>query len=109
MGNSYLWEISQIIRAYVSVMKNTSNSEEIDEWVKWVNERMDWFDPMILKQDSFLKPFGRFHQDELEKRIVIDHFEICNLLSVCYIVITKFHIIMRNLVINVDFKIILSQ
>lgn len=79
LENAYRWEKSQMIRAYVSHMINSSNMEDMEEWVKWANEKIDWFDPTISKQDSLLKPFGRFHQDLLDRRTNLDHFNIGNL------------------------------
>lgn len=72
LGSAYRWEKSQMIRAYVSFIKNSSISEEIEDWVQWANEKIDWFDPSISKQDSLLKPFGRFHQALLDGQIKID-------------------------------------
>lgn len=72
LGCAYRWEKSQMIRAYVSFIKNSSISEEIEDWVQWANEKIDWFDPSISKQDSLLKPFGRFHQALLDGQIKID-------------------------------------
>lgn len=72
LDNAYRWEKSQMIRFYVSNMKNSSISEEIEDWVQWANEKIDWFDPSISKKDSLLKPFGRFHQALLDGQIKVD-------------------------------------
>ena len=55
---------------------NDSKSHEVFECCSWAQDKVDWYDPNVAKPDSLLKPFGEFHQTLLERKSVIDRYNI---------------------------------
>jgi hypothetical protein len=45
-------------------IQDNNHTEEIKEWIKWANEKADWFDPFINKEDELLndKDKEEFHK-----------------------------------------------
>ena len=54
------------IRAYIAAVEESNQQEELSEWIKWANEKADWFDPTVAKEDEF---FGlRNHEKNPEEK-----------------------------------------
>lgn len=59
--------IASQIRQYVQAVINSGNlSEETLEWVNWANQKADWFDPSIKRDDEYLGV--RNHKESSEKK-----------------------------------------
>ncbi len=56
---SQLWKKADDLRNYikeveVKALKNNNLSEELKNWFKWANQKADWYDPLIEKEDNLL-------------------------------------------------------
>lgn len=50
---------SQLIRQYIQAetqkaLENNTLSPELQEWIKWANDKADWYDPTVEKRDDIL-------------------------------------------------------
>lgn len=63
------YQIACEIRNYIKVVSDVKEiTEEIKQWIKWANEKADWFDPTIARTDFYLGK--RQHSlSENEKRL----------------------------------------
>ncbi|MCX2741449.1 hypothetical protein [Pontibacter anaerobius] len=53
------WRDAQMLRDYISGVKQQAISsdtltEEVNHWVDWANEKADWYDPTVKRQDELL-------------------------------------------------------
>lgn len=61
VNSSELLHKAQLIRDYINKVKqkhrdqNISLNKETEEWIKWANEKADWFDPLIDKEIDLLE------------------------------------------------------
>jgi len=39
----------------VKAIKNINFTEEIITWLEWANQKADWYDPLIEKEDELLE------------------------------------------------------
>lgn len=58
------WHNSNILRNYLEAFKNAKSAEgtlpaEIDDWIKWAENKADWYDLFIEKNDSLLEDVDR--------------------------------------------------
>ena len=58
------FEKATIYRNYVAAtqqkaIKENNLTEELKEWIKWANEKADWFDPFINRKDELLNDNDR--------------------------------------------------
>jgi hypothetical protein len=58
------WHKSQYIRNYIKEFKEFNNKQntldtEKEEWIKWAEEKADWYDPFIEKKVKLLKDIDR--------------------------------------------------
>jgi hypothetical protein len=73
LGNAALdYEKAVRIRAYINAVVSSYGKEQIDEetaaWIKWANEKADWFDPIKARQDEY---FGkRLHENDEDRKIL---------------------------------------
>lgn len=59
--------IANQIRQYVQAVINSGNlSEETIEWINWANQKADWFDPSIRRDDEYLGV--RDHKEPAERK-----------------------------------------
>ena len=57
---SQLWKKANDLRNYikevkVKAIKNINFTEEIITWLEWANQKADWYDPLIEKEDELLE------------------------------------------------------
>ncbi len=50
---------ANFIREYVKTveseaLKNGEISDDLKQWLEWANQKIDWYDPLINKQDPLL-------------------------------------------------------
>lgn len=55
--NAKRWNETQQIRSYIQAVeinsiKNQTLAEELKIWIKWANNKVDWYDPIINKKDD---------------------------------------------------------
>ena len=54
------WNQSKILRGYIDHIKNQDNGspEDLIVWVRWANNKADWLDPTINKEDELLGTYN---------------------------------------------------
>ncbi|MBS1519879.1 MAG: hypothetical protein JST50_02690 [Bacteroidetes bacterium] len=52
LGDARRWRDAQMIRDYLVAVSNYKDDEE---WLLWANDKADWYDPLINKNDQLLK------------------------------------------------------
>lgn len=61
------YRIACEIRNYINaISSHNSLSSEMKDWIKWANEKADWFDPIIDREDEILGK--REHEESLENK-----------------------------------------
>ncbi|MBL7138246.1 MAG: hypothetical protein ISS17_05695 [Bacteroidales bacterium] len=55
-----LWQRARFIREYISAVEANAIekgglTDEIQNWLKWARDKVDWYDPLINKEDSLSK------------------------------------------------------
>jgi hypothetical protein len=58
-GDSERWKKASDLRNFIkelesNAIKENKLSEELLNWIKWSNEKADWFDPLVNKTDDLL-------------------------------------------------------
>jgi hypothetical protein len=64
INHSSRWQKAMDLRNYISVVesnavKNNKLTLELQEWLKWVKDKADWYDPLIEKEDELFKDVDR--------------------------------------------------
>ena len=62
------WHQAEILRKYIAEVENkakinNSLTEEITNWLKWANDKVEWYDPFTEKQDE---TFNKVNRETLE-------------------------------------------
>lgn len=57
--NAKRWQKTVEIRNYIqavetNAIKTNTLTPELIEWIKWANNKADWYDPLIQKEDDLL-------------------------------------------------------
>jgi hypothetical protein len=58
------WEKVKLLREYIddiesNAKKNNNPSEQLSNWLIWVKEKLDWYDPMVAIEDELLKGLNK--------------------------------------------------
>lgn len=73
LGNAALdYEKAVRIRTYIKAVESSYGTIQIDDetaaWLKWANDKADWFDPIKARQDEY---FGkRLHENDEGKKVL---------------------------------------
>lgn len=63
------YETACRIRAYVNaIAKQSGLTPENEAWIKWANEKADWYDPTMELDDPILGRRNHSKPSELEKK-----------------------------------------
>ena len=59
LENSERWKKATDLRNFIkelesNAIKENKLSEELSNWIKWSNDKADWFDPLVNKNDDLL-------------------------------------------------------
>lgn len=59
LENSERWKKASDLRNFIkelesNAIKENKLSEELSNWIKWSNDKADWFDPLVNKNDDLL-------------------------------------------------------
>src|SRR5690554_3642554 len=70
INHSSRWQKAMDIRNYIqtvqsNAIKNNKLTEELKEWLQWINDKADWYDPLIEKEDEL---FENVDRDTLESK-----------------------------------------
>jgi hypothetical protein len=62
------WHQAEILRKYIAEVENkakinNSLTEEVINWLKWANEKVEWYDPFTEKEDE---TFNKVNRETLE-------------------------------------------
>lgn len=62
------WHQAEILRKYIAEVENkakinNSSTEEVINWLKWANEKVEWYDPFTEKEDE---TFNKVNRETLE-------------------------------------------
>jgi len=54
------WRQTAALRAFIDVVKenaikNNTMTEELDGWITWASQKVDWYDPLIESEDDLLR------------------------------------------------------
>ncbi|MCF6222909.1 MAG: hypothetical protein L3J34_04185 [Flavobacteriaceae bacterium] len=65
---SQLWKKADDLRNYieeieVKAIKKNNLTEELKNWLRWANQKADWYDPLVEKEDELLEQVDK---DKLE-------------------------------------------
>lgn len=54
-NNAHRWKKYTVLKEYHDYINNQSNkSLETENWLDWASKKLDWYNPMIEKEDEFL-------------------------------------------------------
>ncbi|TYB78105.1 hypothetical protein ES676_02520 [Bizionia saleffrena] len=64
INQSSRWQKSMDLRNYVetvkvNAVKNNKLTDELQKWLKWINDKADWYDPLIEKEDELFENIDR--------------------------------------------------
>lgn len=53
------WQRARFMRDYIKAVKENAVernelSEDLQNWINWANDKVDWYDPLVKKEDSLL-------------------------------------------------------
>ena len=59
MEDSERWKKATDLKNFITAIENkaikeNTLSEELSNWIKWANDKADWFDPLVNKNDDLL-------------------------------------------------------
>lgn len=58
------WQRARFIRDYLIAFKENAVqqdqlSDDLSNWLQWANDKVDWYDPLINRQDKLLDFFDK--------------------------------------------------
>jgi len=64
INNSSRWQKSIDLRNYLetvqaNAVKKGTLTDELNQWLKWINDKADWYDPLIEKEDALFENVDR--------------------------------------------------
>ena len=59
MEDSERWKKATDLKNFIIALENkaikeNTLSEELSNWIKWANDKADWYDPLVNKNDDLL-------------------------------------------------------
>lgn len=70
INHSSRWQKAMDLRNYIqtvesNAIKNKKLTQELKDWLQWINDKADWYDPLIEKEDELFEDVDR---DTLEMK-----------------------------------------
>ncbi|GGG40646.1 hypothetical protein [Bizionia arctica] len=70
INHSSRWQKAMDLRNYIqtvesNAIKNNKLTQELKDWLEWINDKADWYDPLIEKEDEL---FENVDRDTLESK-----------------------------------------
>ncbi len=64
------WQQARNLREYIIAIEEKNKRErklsnELKEWIEWANQKADWYDPLVNKEDPLL---GTFKPELIEEK-----------------------------------------
>lgn len=64
INHSSRWQKSMDLRNYIkavefNAIENNKMTLELKQWLNWINQKADWYDPLIEKEDELFKNINR--------------------------------------------------
>jgi hypothetical protein len=64
INNSSRWQKAIDLRNYINAVEkhaieNNKYNKELKEWLKWIEDKTDWYDPFVEKEDELFKGIDR--------------------------------------------------
>lgn len=64
INHSSRWQKAMDLRNYIEVVesnaiKNNKLTQELNDWLQWIKDKADWYDPLIEKEDELFEGIDR--------------------------------------------------